>query len=65
MQTANTISFAFLPLRKQSEVIGYIMVQWCSWSKTDGVDEEIVAKELETARNEVKVHLSRQHKRHK
>tara|TARA_Y100001963_G_C6779497_1_gene449110 strand:- start:33 stop:686 length:654 start_codon:yes stop_codon:yes gene_type:complete len=65
MQTANTISFAFLPLRKQSEVIGYIMVQWCSWSKTDGVDEEIVAKELETARNEVEVHLSRQHKRHK
>ena len=23
------------------------MVQWCSWSKTDNVDEDVVTQELE------------------
>lgn len=65
MQTSNTVSFCFLPLRKHAEVVGYIQCQWCSWSKTDEVDEETITKKIETARNVVEVHLSRQLKRHK
>lgn len=57
LQHANVISFAFLPLRKNKEVLGYIMVQWCSWSKTDGIDEDTVTQELEDSRVLTEVQL--------
>ena len=41
------------------------MCQWCSWSKTDVIDEAQVETELETARNDIEVNLSQQLKRHK
>ena len=65
MQSTNIISFCFLPIRKNGEIIGYVMCQWCSWSKTDAVDESQVSIELETARNDIEVNLSQQLKRHK
>jgi len=65
MQSSNVIAFSFLPIRKWGEIMGYVMCQWCSWSKTDNVDEISAAKELETARNDVEVQLSQQLKRHK
>ena len=65
MQSTNIISFCFLPIRKNGEIIGYVMCQWCSWSKTDVVDESQVSRELETARNDIEVNLSQQLKRHK
>ena len=59
LQTSNVVSFSFLPLRKNKEIIGYIMAQWCSWNKTDDVDESIVFRELENSRvlTEVQLHM--------
>ena len=65
MQSTNIISFCFLPIRKNGEIVGYVMCQWCSWSKTDVIDEAQVETELETARNDIEVNLSQQLKRHK
>ena len=59
LQSSNVVSFSFLPLRKNKEIMGYIMTQWCSWNKTDDVDTLVVTKELEDARvlTEVQLHL--------
>ena len=65
MQSSNIISFCFIPLRKNGGIIGYVMCQWCSWSKTDMIDESLVSKEIEVARNDIEVNLGQQLKRHK
>ena len=65
MQSSNVISFSFVPIRKHGEVMGYVMCQWCSWSKTDNVDEPVASNEVQNARNDIEVHLSQQTKRHK
>ena len=61
LQNSNVVAFSFLPIRKNKEITGYIMSQWCSWNKTDDVDESIVSKELEDARvlTEVQLHLQK------
>lgn len=58
LQNSNVVSFAFLPLRRQTTIVGYVMVQWGSWTKTDDVDEEVVSKELEHTRKIIEVQLS-------
>jgi len=57
LQHGNVVAFGFLPLRKQKEVQGYIMIQWCSWNKTDNVDEDVVTQELEDSRVLTEVQL--------
>jgi hypothetical protein len=56
-QSSNIIAFAFLPIKKNKQAIGYVMVQWCSWSKADVVEDEVVSKELEDARALIEVQL--------
>jgi hypothetical protein len=61
MQNSNTIAFSFLPLRGEFDTImGYIMCQWCSWSKADEIDEDVVEENLIEARGSVEVQLSQQ-----
>jgi len=60
MQTSNTISFCFLPIRTKNTIMGYVMCQWCSWSKTDEIDESPVSEELESARNTIEMELHKQ-----
>jgi len=60
MQASNVISFAFLPLIQNKEILGYVMCQWCSWSKTDEVTEEKMATFLENCRNMVEIVLEEQ-----
>lgn len=60
LQSSNVVAFSFLPVRKSKEIVGYIMVQWCSWNKADTADEHIVSQELEDSRVLVEVQLAHQ-----
>tara|TARA_R100000458_G_C8278477_1_gene254660 strand:- start:1488 stop:2102 length:615 start_codon:yes stop_codon:yes gene_type:complete len=57
---SGVIAWSGLPLRSGGSVTGYIMCQWCSWNKTDGIDEEKTARYLEEARNIIEVQLNQQ-----
>ena len=56
-QSSNIITFAFLPIRKRGQAIGYVMIQWCSWNKADLIEDETVSKELEDSRALIEVQL--------
>ena len=60
LQNSNVIAFAFLPLRKNKDIVGYVMAQWCSWNKTDSIDEDTVSQELEDSRVLMEVQLQQQ-----
>ena len=63
LQNSNVISFTFLPLRKHNQVIGYVMCQWCSLSKVDGIDELDCSEEMHRARNLIEVQLEQENRR--
>ena len=65
MQTNNVVAFSFLPLRKNKEIIGYLMCQWCSWTKADMIEDEQVHDFVEQARDVVEITLERQLKNRK
>ena len=56
-QSSNIIAFSFLPIKKHGQAVGYVMVQWCSWSKVDDINEEHILHHTETARNLIEVQL--------
>tara|TARA_R110001583_G_scaffold63274_14_gene185421 strand:- start:2318 stop:2971 length:654 start_codon:yes stop_codon:yes gene_type:complete len=60
MQSSNIISFSFLPIRKGTQIVGYVMCQWCSWSKTDSIDEKQASYLLEAARDSIEFTLEHQ-----
>tara|TARA_R110000737_G_scaffold339453_1_gene361409 strand:+ start:300 stop:941 length:642 start_codon:yes stop_codon:yes gene_type:complete len=60
LQSSNVIAFSFLPLIKNKEIIGYVMCQWCSWSKADEVDETKMSSFLENSRNVIEIILEEQ-----
>jgi len=62
LQNSNVISFSFLPIRRHNQTIGYVMCQWCSWTKTDEIDEEEIQGHIENARNLVEVQLEQERK---
>jgi hypothetical protein len=68
LQSSNVIAFSFLPIRMNEQIMGYVMCQWCSWSKADEVEEDYVKAFIEDARNIIEVTLEQQknkHRRHK
>jgi len=65
MQSSNIIALSMLPLRKNKEIIGYVMAQWCSWNKVDTIDTESVSQEMESSRDKIEVKLQQQLKCHK
>ena len=65
LQSSNVIAFSFLPLRIKEHIVGYVMCQWCSWSKADEIEEDIVKSFLEDARNIIEVTLEQQKSNHK
>ncbi|MAG28385.1 hypothetical protein CMI47_22900 [Candidatus Pacearchaeota archaeon] len=65
MQVNNVISFSLLPLKKKNEITGYVMCQWCSWSKADCVDEKEIAPFIENARNVAEFTLEQQKRKSK
>jgi hypothetical protein len=60
LQSSNVIAFSSLPLIRKSDIIGYVMCQWCSWSKADEVDEIKMSSFLENCRNMVEIILEEQ-----
>ena len=60
MQATNVISFSFLPLRRRKEISGYVMCQWCSWNKTDAVEEKEMSIFLESARDSIEFTMEQQ-----
>ena len=60
MENSNVVSFSFLPLRKQGLVIGYLMCEWCSWTKTDLIDKEEMVAEITNARNLIEIQLEQE-----
>lgn len=64
-QSSNIITFAFLPIKKHGQAIGYVMIQWCSWAKSDEIEDEIISKELEDARALIEVQLDLLKGKHK
>tara|TARA_R110000824_G_scaffold181859_2_gene362725 strand:+ start:753 stop:1397 length:645 start_codon:yes stop_codon:yes gene_type:complete len=60
MENSNVVSFSFLPLRRQGLVIGYIMCQWCSWTKSDSIEEEEMVAEVVDARNLIEIQLEQE-----
>ena len=65
MQNSNIIAFSMLPLRKNKEIIGYLMSQWCSWNKVDTIDGDLVEQEMELSRDRTEIQLQQQLKCHK
>ena len=60
MENSNVVAFSFLPLRRQGMVIGYVMCQWCSWTKTDLIEEEEMVAEITDARNLIEIQLEQE-----
>ena len=64
LQSSNVIAFSFLPLRISDHIMGYIMCQWCSWSKADEIEEDVARQFIEEARNIIEVTLEQQKSNH-
>ena len=60
MENSNVVSFSFLPIRSKGLVVGYVMCQWCSWTKTDSIDENQMVEEIIEARNLVEIQLEQE-----
>jgi hypothetical protein len=60
MENSNVVAFSFLPLRRQGMVVGYVMCQWCSWTKTDLIHEEEMVAEIADARNLIEIQLEQE-----
>jgi hypothetical protein len=53
------VGFSFLPIHgKNSNIVGYIMTQWCSLGKVDEIDEKSMMAAMEDARYNVEVELN-------
>ena len=63
METSSVIAFSSLPIRHNNNIVGYIMCQWCSWNKTDAIDEISIENEMESARNRIEIYLGQQLKK--
>ena len=59
-QNSNIIAFSMLPIRKNKEIVGYTMSQWCSWNKVETIDEHEVSNEMERSRNLIEIQLQQQ-----
>jgi predicted DNA-binding protein (MmcQ/YjbR family) len=41
-------------------IIGYVMAQWCSWNKVDGINEEIIEDWMNRSQSLIEVELTNQ-----
>ena len=57
LQNSNVVSFSFLPIKRSNQVVGYVMCQWCSWTKTDEISEDIMSEIISDARKRIEIQL--------
>ena len=60
LESGNVIAFSVLPLQKDNMIIGYVMAQWCSWNKVDGINEEIIEDWMNRSQSLIEVELTNQ-----
>ena len=58
--SSNVIAFSALPIRRNNIIVGYIMVQWCSWNKVDLIEENLVEDWLDRSQSLIEVELINQ-----
>tara|TARA_Y100001938_G_scaffold43911_1_gene60940 strand:- start:2406 stop:3104 length:699 start_codon:yes stop_codon:yes gene_type:complete len=63
LSAANVLAYAVSPLYKGNSFSGFVMCQWCAWSKVDEVDETKVAKRLNDAAESLEIELDRESRR--
>jgi hypothetical protein len=61
MKNSNIMAFSILPIRRKNEILGYVMVQWCSLGKVDEIDETTLSEQLVYTRDCIEIYLQ-QHK---
>ena len=61
MINSNITAFDILPIRRKNEIMGYVMVQWCSLGKMDEIDETTLSEQILYARDCIEIYLQ-QHK---
>ena len=62
LETNNCISYMILPIRNGGLITGMVMCQWCSWGKTDSVDEQIISASILRARDTIEVLIKQEEK---
>jgi len=60
LESGNVIAFSVLPLQKDNMIIGYVMAQWCSWNKVDGINEELIEDWMNRSQSLIEVELTNQ-----
>tara|TARA_Y100000034_G_C6891147_1_gene409962 strand:- start:475 stop:1137 length:663 start_codon:yes stop_codon:yes gene_type:complete len=60
LQNSNVIAFSTLPIRKKREIVGYVMLEWCSENKVADIDIEYMKEVFEESRTHVEVQLDQQ-----
>ena len=63
LSAANVLAYAVSPLYKGNSFSGFVMCQWCAWTKVDEVDETKVAKRLNDAAESLEIELDRESRR--
>tara|TARA_B100000287_G_scaffold430701_1_gene486458 strand:- start:1406 stop:2035 length:630 start_codon:yes stop_codon:yes gene_type:complete len=59
----HVLAFSMIPIKDEMDTltIGYLSSEWCSWSKTDDIDEEKIKSDIINARRLISVMLSHKH----
>tara|TARA_R110002124_G_scaffold250008_1_gene415070 strand:+ start:837 stop:1472 length:636 start_codon:yes stop_codon:yes gene_type:complete len=65
LESGNVIAFSLLPIKQNSLIIGYIMVEWCSWNKVDEIEENIVVDWMSRSQSLIEVELTNQKRKNR
>jgi len=60
LMAANVLAYSIIPLYKNNYFSGFVMCQWCSWSKVDEIVESNIPDLLIAARNKLQIELDRE-----
>jgi len=57
LENSTVVSFSFLPIKRSNQIVGFIMCQWCSWTKTDEISEDHVKEVVSDAKKRIEIQL--------
>lgn len=60
LESRNVEAFSVLPLQKQNQMTGFVMVQWCSGSKAENLDPVYCSGEMKKITDSVNAQLAHQ-----
>ena len=62
LESRNVEAFSVLPIRLMDRMTGFVMVQWCSSLKAEGIDETYSMGEINKVRDQITAQLGQQRK---